>query len=186
MKKTIFYLLLFAINFQANAQNWKQTFVCNKRQFISFIQNNMVAQKQKQSWDTICYQCPYNDSRCVMPDSLHLNFKVISIKKSKTNYYVSPKGNLKSIPMFFYTCVADLGYGDENFVIISPTSSNFCIGEEYSKTIFPFFDKNCNFICDVSSGYSALVHGPTNYIVFFRFDVLMLHIPANKNYFYCI
>lgn len=186
MKKTIFLLLLFAINFQANTQNWRHTFVGNKRQFVSFIKNNVVAQRQKQSWDTICYQCSYNDSRCVMPDSLRVDFKVLSVRKCKDNYYVSSKENLRRIPMFFYTCIADLGYGTEIFVIITPIRSNFCIGEEYTKIIFPFFDKNCNFICNVSSGFSSLVHGPTSYLCFFRFDVLMLNIPADKNYFYCI
>lgn len=186
--RIIFLCLIFSfvISFSVRSQTWKprtwkEVYGCDKETFVGYIQRESICFGQRNSWDTVCHGCSYNDLRVPMPDIIYIEFMVISKSVLYTNYCVTAPGRLKKRKVYSYLCQSNSIY--KNFSILS-TKQLFHVGGKYSTELFPVFDKDCDRIMSSDGDIVTLVHGPSTYLNFFLQDILLIGVLGNTNYFY--
>lgn len=182
----ILLVLIFITSFHGRSQTWKprtwrEIYVCNKETFVRYIQSQNFCFGQQLSWDTVCYECSYNNQRILMPDSIYTEFIVVSKSVLKNNYYVTAAGKLRKTNVYSYLCQSDSQY--KNFSILT-TKRLFHVGCKYSTMLFPVFDKDCDRITGSDGQIMTLVHGPATYLNFFLQNILLTGVLGNINYFY--
>ena len=182
----IFPTLVFILSFPVRSQTWKprtwrEIYVCDKETFVNYIHGQNFSFGQKLSWDTVCQGCSYNDQRVTMPDSIYIEFMVVSKSVLYNNYCVTATGGLKKRKVYCYLCQSNSIY--KSFSILS-TKQLFHLGDKYSTELFPVFDKDCDRILCSDGQIMTLVHGPSTYLSFFLQDILLTGVLGNTNYFY--
>lgn len=182
----IFLILVIFISFPVRSQTWKprswrEIYVCDKETFVDYIHSHNFRFGQKLSWDTVCHGCSYNEQRVPMPDSIYIDFLVVSKSVLYNNYCVAATGGLKKRKVYSYSCYSNSIY--KSFSILS-TIQLFNVGDSYSTVLFPVFDKDCDRIMCSDGQIMTLVHGPSTYLSFFLQDILLIGVLGNTNYFY--
>lgn len=182
----LFLIFFFMISFSVRSQTrksgtWKEIYGCDKETFVDYIQSNDICFGQKISWDSVCHGCSYNDQRVPMPDSVYIDFFVVSKSILNNNYCVTKTGGLKKRKVYNYLCQSNSIY--KSFSILS-TKQLFHVRRKYSIELFPVFDKDCDRIMCSDGQIMTLVHGPSTYLSFFFQDILLIGVLGNTNYFY--